>query len=255
MTDQDEQLAAVETTCVSTANLQTNQPPTRQPETYVMARITTPHGNWEMIEKCINDEKWYISYKEHGSDGGNPHFHVLLPGSVSKDRERIRKRLKTAGFSGNRQLAVKFYENGILQGIQYCSKEGPAFKIGGDAQLVQQWIDVAPEWEQQPNIGGYMKGKPVKEPHPDHFKLINYRNIERVTLRFRREHGIASTDLEDTLEKMHEHGWRLCHTMVMQGIGAPYYEHFTLACKGKTLWKRGRFSLMRKPAEYLTSRI
>ncbi len=115
---------------------------------------------------------------------------------------------------------------------------------------VQRWIDAAPEWVKQPNIGGYMRGSLGKEPHPDHFKMINYRNLERVTLRFRREHGIASKDLSETLEKMHEAGWRLCHSMVMGGIGAPYYDHFRLACEGKSLWKKGRFDLMRKPVEY-----
>lgn len=252
MEDSDlDQLAAVDTTCVSTANQPTNQPP----QTYVTLRVTTPHENWDKVEKCIDDEKWYISYAENGSDGGNPHFHVLLPGSVSKDRERVRKRIKTAGFYGNRELSVKLMENGILQGIQYCSKEGTAFKIGGDVESVQRWIDAAPEWVHQPNIGGYMKGSSVKEPNPDHFKQINFRNLEKVALRFRRENGIKSTDLSYTLEKMHDAGWRLCHAMVMQGIAAPYYDHFTLACQGKSLWKKGRFDLMRKPVEYQTLSI
>ena len=64
--------------------------PTNQPtENLRNPRVTTAHANWDKIEKCLEDEKWYISYAENGSDGGNPHFHVLLPGSVSKDRERI----------------------------------------------------------------------------------------------------------------------------------------------------------------------
>jgi hypothetical protein len=61
---------------------------------------------------------------------------VLLPGSHSRDCERIRKRLKVAGYSGNRELSVKRCQNRLLQGIQYCGKEGPPHEIGGDEESI-----------------------------------------------------------------------------------------------------------------------
>ncbi len=98
----------------------------------------------------------------------------------------------TALSSGETVLLVSAVEGPELIGSKRSCYREIAGKIVRDPDLVQQWIDAASEWVQQPNIGGYMKGSSVKEPNPDHFKQINYRNLERVTLRFRREHGIAS---------------------------------------------------------------
>jgi len=43
-----------------------------------------------------------------GKNGNNPHFHVLLPADGPKDLERIRKRIKTAGYTGNKQFSIKY---------------------------------------------------------------------------------------------------------------------------------------------------
>jgi hypothetical protein len=40
-----------------------------------------------------------------------PISNVLLPGSHSRDCEPIRKRLKVAGYSGNRELSIKLCQN------------------------------------------------------------------------------------------------------------------------------------------------
>jgi len=104
----------METTYVSMTDPPTDRPtPTPPPTEYLSIRITDAHTNWSKIKIVILDYEWYISYAEHGTSGTNPHFHVLLPGSGQRDSDRIRKRLKTAGYTGNRQLSVKLNQNGL----------------------------------------------------------------------------------------------------------------------------------------------
>lgn len=136
-------VAQHETTLVSCSNSPTNQPELLGPQTYVSLRVTIGHDEWEIVETCVYDVSWYISYPHLGKDGNNPHWHVLLPGSDKRDVEKFRKRLKKSGLSGNRQLSVKLCENGVLQGISYCAKERTTPKTRGP---VDEWIDKAPRW-------------------------------------------------------------------------------------------------------------
>ena len=224
----------------------TDRPP---PTEYLSVRVTDAHTNWDKIKNVILDYEWYISYAEHGTSGTNPHFHVLLPGDGQRDSDRIRKRLKTAGYTGNRQLSV--HQNGLSSGIQYCSKEGSPFEIGGDSADIRRWIAEAPKWVPiGKNIGAYLD-KPEKKPrNPDHYYMITYQNIEKVTLRYRKENGIKSIHLEDTLAAMHKDGWRCCLQMIKQGIPIPFYDQFEASCKGSTIFTSNRFAMMRRPVDY-----
>lgn len=115
----------LETTYVSKTNQPTNQQtsPT-PPNEYLSVRITAEISEWDEISlKCKFAESWYITWAENGKSGTNPHFHVLLPGTGTKDAERIRNRLKRAGYSGNQCISVKLWENGILQGISIAEKK------------------------------------------------------------------------------------------------------------------------------------
>lgn len=243
----------LETTYVSKTNL-TNQPtptnPPTPPDAYLSVRVTTPHHFWNKIEKCVESEDWYISWKEHGKSGTNPHFHVLVSGSRPSDCERIRKRLKVAGYSGNRELSVKLCQNGILQGIQYCGKEGPPHAIGGDKTIIQSWIDAAPAWQPKQLVAAYMEKKPKKVTNPDHFWMITYRNLEKVTLRYHKENGIASDQLEHTLAAMHKDGWRLSVDIERRGIPQCFYDQFTASLKNKTIYTANRFLRMRIPENW-----
>jgi hypothetical protein len=88
--------------------------------------------------------------------------------------------------------------------------------------------------------------------NPDHFYTITFlKNIEKVTLRFRRDHGIKSNLMEDTLAAMHKEGWRCCLQMIKQGIPIPFYDQFTAQCKGKTIFTTERFAHMRRPVDYI----
>jgi len=121
----------------------TNQLPNLQ--NYVSFRITTPHERWdELEEKILIGFDWYIGYPHIGKNGNNEHFHVAVPG-LAVDAERIRKRIKTGGFHGNKCFSVKCYQSSILSYIQYASREETAPIIRGP---VQHWIDAAPRWVQ-----------------------------------------------------------------------------------------------------------
>jgi len=100
---------------------------------------------WDtLFDSCFSDLEWYISYPHMGKNGNNPHFHVLLPADGPKDIERIRKRIKTAGYTGNKQFSIKFMQNGVQCGIQYCSREGTTPTHSGPE--CSKWIAGSPPW-------------------------------------------------------------------------------------------------------------
>jgi hypothetical protein len=81
------------------------------------------------------------------------------------------------------------------------------------------------------------------------FTLI-WRYIEEQTLQYRKEHGIASDQLEDTLAAMHADGWRLSAELQRTGIPQMLYEQFTAAVHGKTIYTAELFRSMRVPAAW-----
>lgn len=241
-------MAALETTYVSKTNRPTNQPtPPTPPNEYLSIRVSAEISEWTHIcSKCKFSESWYISWAEHGKSGDNPHFHVLLPGTGTNDAERIRKRLKTAGYSGNQRIRVKFEQNGILQGIQYCGKEGSPHEIGGDQAIIQTWIDAAPKWEHRDkNIGHYLTKPTKKKCHEDHFYDVNYRNMIKCALRYRKHHGIKSKKLEDVLGQMMLNGYAFCRDVQVRGIPATYFSDFEAQCDEKSYFTPGMISNMR----------
>lgn len=89
------------------------------------------------------DVAWYICYPHFGKHGDNEHFHIFVPATDGKGRDRIRKRVKDNFGAGNKFVSVVGNKNGITQAIQYGSKEGTEPTTRGD---VQSWIDNAPPW-------------------------------------------------------------------------------------------------------------
>lgn len=227
-------------------NHPTNQPttpPTELPDDYISMRVTVPH---ERIKEVVNvvcqDTPQFIVYPHVGSNGNNPHVHICIPGAhTSKDIERYRKRCyKFARGSG--KLMAKSLSNGIVSFVSYVKHEtGTPILEGFD----KEWFDSIPAF-QKTNIGGYMEHKSKPPRNPDTFKQITYGNMEKLCLRYRAEHGIRSTQLEDTLEAMHKDGYRLQVSVVRQGIPSCYFEQFTAACKGDSIWCPGRFNRMRR---------
>ena len=83
-------------------------------------------------------------------------------------------------------------------------------------------------------------------PQQDWFRELTFRNLEKATLRYREAEGLQSKDLEVILEHMHAKGWRISMSMVRSGIPEAFYEQFTAACEGGTVWKKSRFTALKK---------
>jgi hypothetical protein len=96
--------------------------------------------------------------------------------------------------------------------------------IGGDKAIIQSWIDAAPKWEHRDkNLGHYLEKPQKKKCHEDYFYDINYRNLIKVSLRYRKNHGIKSKDLAEVLAQMCLNGWAFCKQIMKDGIPEPYF--------------------------------
>lgn len=229
----------------------TGQPTNQVPTVYVSIRVTVNHSKWADIKDSVLHDVSYVAFPHKGSACDNPHFHIFVPSAGGNcDRERLRKRIRDKlGLTGNSAFSCKLESNGMLNAIRYGSKEGTdAYVSGSDMQAL---VDMAPPWDpnlrSERNIGGYMKSKPIgREPNPDHYKLITPRNIEKVCLRYRKNNGIVSKDLEDTLAAMHADNWRLAECFYRTGILSVYFDSFTAACEDKHYHTPFRFLSLRR---------
>ena len=234
----------------------TNQPTEGTPETvndryetvgdrYMSMRITTPHADlFKIVESVVHDVSQYIIYPHLGSNK-KEHFHICIPIRDDDDAvklcERYRKRAKSINGGGPGKIMCKTHSNGCECFVGYVKHEAGEVTLKG---FSREWFDSIEKREV--NIGTYLsQGEKKKSRNEDHFYQITYQNMERVTLRYRQQNGIKSTDLEDTLEHMHKNGWRLQVTVLRQGIPAQFYDEFKAKCKGETTFTSGRFARMR----------
>lgn len=229
------------------ASAQPPNQPTTDDNRYISVRITLSHAQvYKIEERLVYDVESYI-IAPHKANSDNEHFHVAIPIGNEKSStacERYRKRAKAINGGGAGKIAVKLYENGIEQFVAYVKHE--------DCQPVLKnyekswWDEIERKSKEQTTMPRFLEKESRKRPrNPDHFNQITFQNLERVTLRFRRENGITSTELEDTLEAMHKEGWRLQISVHKQGIPEVFYEQFTKACKNETVFTAGRFARMR----------
>lgn len=228
-----------ETTLVS-GDQPTNQPTGNQPpKTYISLRVTCPHDDWSKIECVVNDAHWYISYPHLGSHGNNPHFHVLLPGSDKRDAEKLRNRLKKSGYSGNKQFSIKYCENGLSQGIQYCSREQTTPQTRGD---VSEWIAGAPRWLEanlRENLNPTKKSKVVRDDSTDNMTPITSKGALYQIWKYRKEKLVIDlvsgkdkyTDIGDVILHMLDSGkFYLAPEFARQGLPEFYKDVFTDSC-------------------------
>jgi len=229
-----------------------------QPTNYISLRVRVEHKFASAIwDKVFADLDWYI-YSMHKPGTANEHIHMLVPGDTEKETEKYRKRMRDAlklvpGYEykpRTNQIYASVFKKGIAAGIQYLGHEGSP--IVGSNEMTEEWIKAAPKWvsskptEGCSGVGAYFRTKPTREINPDHFKLITYRNLEKVTFRYHKENGITSINLEDTLEHMHKNGWRLDISIIRGGIPSTFYDEFHAKLKdGSTRWTSSRFALMR----------
>lgn len=181
-------------------------PTVAYPKTYVSIRVTVTHDQWDVVESHLSDASWYISYPHTGSNGNNPHFHVFVPGSGKSDVEKYRKRLKSAGFSGNKQLSAKFCENGLEHAIQYGSKEGTNPKFKGDS--VGDWILHAPRWLKanlKDNLNPF-KPKGKRDDVMEGMLPLTGKNALILCWKYRQRMNISSMDIGDVILHMLDSG-------------------------------------------------
>lgn len=225
----------------------TDQPnqPTTGVSNYVSLRITASHTSWSSILEKVIGEYDYVCYPHKGKKGDNPHFHIFIPTNEPNKVELFRKRAKSLGLTGNKCIGASYRTNGITNAITYGSREKTAAYVSSDD--MRALVDMAPAWVQQDhNIGAYLLKPKGREPNPDHYKLITPRNIMKVTTRYRRDHGIVSKNLEDTLEAMHKDNWRLAECFYRQGIMSCYFDEFTSTANGHDHWTSGKFLFLKR---------
>lgn len=199
------------------------------PTTYVSIRVTTPHSNWPAVEKLVEDADWYICYPHSGKNGNNEHFHVFVTGGTACDREKYRKRFKTAGFSGNKFIGVKLFENGITSAISYGAREGTEPITKGDE--CAQWIAESPEWVEQ------RAGK--KRRPTDEYVELSCKNLMKLAFEYRSNENILSTDLPFVMEHMLNSGFYVMSpTLMRQGAPLWMIDVFQHSCEvGRVEWK------------------
>jgi hypothetical protein len=78
-------------------------------------------------------------------------------------------------------------------------------------------------------------------------KKLTYENLERVSLRYREEHGLESDQLEDTLVAMCADGWVLSKPLQRAGLRPTDYAQFTAVCNGGTIYTPEFFRAARAP--------
>jgi hypothetical protein len=69
-----------------------------------------------------------------------------------------------------------------------------------------------------------------------HFSEQTYRNLEKATLHYREQHGIASDQLDDTLVTMLADSCRLSTQLEQRCIPKTFYDQFTAVCNGGTIY-------------------
>jgi hypothetical protein len=81
-------------------------------------------------------------------------------------------------------------------------------------------------------------------------QTLSYRNMEKLTLWYHKALGIKSDQLQDTLTEMHANGWRFDEEVHRCGIPQVYFDQFTAAVHGKTVYTAEFFQSMRVQPEW-----
>lgn len=215
----------------------TDQPtnlPTPAPAKYVTIRVTTSE-DFSKIEPLLKDLEWYISYPHTGKNGTNPHYHIFVPGTDRKDAEKWRKRFKNYGYSGNKQLSVKLMENGLLQALQYGSKEGTTPITHGNSS--DEWVASAPKWCHA-NLKENLNRQPNKRKRDeslDGMLKLTAHNVIYQAFKYRQKNELKSKELPDTiLHMLDSQEFYLCIQWAKTGMPDFFIDVFRDSCeKGK----------------------
>lgn len=215
-----------ETTLVSDSRTdgQDGQDRTDIPEHYASVRVTCPHIDMKRMLTKVFDGFSYICYPHKGSKTNKEHCHVLVPTNDSKDRDKIKTRLNRSGYTGNESFSVKGMHNGILQGIQYASKEGTDPIIEGDLHGL---IDIAPKWSNQSSIHSHFSSTARDKPEKLRDWQLNYCNLVPQAVHFAKVNRLGEQGLKSVVKEMiRTTKWRPCKQMYQGGVPDAYIRDF-----------------------------
>lgn len=213
-------------------NSPTNQPP---PTDYLSVRITLPHDVWyTIVSSILFDSDVYIAYPHVGTVTQKPHWHILIPtisSTATKDGERYRKRVKSAKLCGNESFSIKKQSNGILCGIQYCSREHTRPMVAGPD--TQHWIDIAPSWVDRDQ--SVMATKPVKERLGS--PTLTLSNVVKQCLKYSRQHPdrhhVETANMTEILHLMVQDGWTPSRDILTKGIPRALHDEYLMCISRK----------------------
>lgn len=212
-----------ETTSVSPTNPPTNQPPPTNsdpPSEYISIRITLGHHEWaRIVSSVLFDCDKYIAYPHTGKSGENPHWHILILTTHIRDGERYRKRIKSSIGTGNESYSIKRLQNGLLSGIQYCSRESSRPMVAGSD--MQHWVNIAPAWvdRTQPKL----VSKPSKERLGD--PTLTLTNVVKQAVKYA-NHNDLDCNLTNVLHHMASHGWVPSRDIIAKGLPRAVHDEF-----------------------------
>lgn len=209
-----------ETTLVSDPNKQTNK--REIPGEYLTIRITVKESGVEGILVSVFGGIDYCCYSHVGRKTGKAHIHVLVI-DVSK-MDVIRSRLNRNGFKGNEMLMIKKMTNGILKGIQYCSKElsTPRF-----TPVFEEYIKMAPVWINEPSkVDEYFKGENKKKIRD---WQLTYSNLVPQAIEYAHQNQLVAQGLKYVVGHMVRHSkWKPSFQMTVRGVPPFYINDFDL---------------------------
>lgn len=210
---------------------------------YLSIRVTIEHSRIDdLLENVFKEEEWLILYPHIGKETEKEHVHVFIPGGVG-DAEKYRKRLKRYGFDGNRHYSVKSCKNGILQAIQYGSKEGTDPVLRG--VHVHDWVASAPKWveRKQRNMYQFTDREPKRIKYDPEGIKVTQNNFLRLAFEYSKEKNVRKEDdeMEDdivvVMSMMFEDGYYLDPQLARNGV-PPFYKCVFRESvhKGKITW-------------------
>lgn len=211
-------------------NHQTNK---QAPSEYLSIRLTTSHDEWpRILSSVLHDVYTYVAYPHTGKTAENPHWHILIVPDHIRDGERLRHRIKSTFGGGNKSFSFKKLTNGLLAGIQYCSRESTRPMVAGPD--MQHWIDLAPAWETDKSK---LVSKPSKERLAD--PSLTLTNVVKQAVKYARQHSLTC-NLTEVLFRMASDDWVPSRDLLKNGLPRPIHDEFayrmTLRERKPHLW-------------------
>lgn len=191
---------------------------------YTSVRVTRPHSDADTLATCFKGVEPWVMFPELGKSGNNPHFHVVFPGIDKAVYERIRTRIKTAfpGKQGNSLCTVTKWTNGILQGIQYISKEGKDPHVS--CVEAHHLVHSAPAWVNHDITSTTTEAtpKPKRERLGD--PMLTLSNLIKQAVRVARARGIDSLP-KAIAHLIYEESW-VPSRDILRGVPLDYHRIF-----------------------------